>query len=152
MSNALCFLLKAFCTTTHRRTTAPSTWQVHVTCYHQFLFFSSLWRDAGKPERNGWRRRVKNWCGITAVSARCLRGMVLYNKGNKLKAILLSTMSCGSDRKRTWPEHLAGPQCGKQMNVHLNIETNKRMLEDTTMQTILLVGEWEWILLNWFDI
>lgn len=87
-----------------------------------------------------------------AVSARRLRGMVLYNKGNKLKAILLSTMSCGSDRKRTWPEHLAGPQCGKQINVHLNIETNKWMLEDTTMQDILLVGEWEWILLNRFDI
>lgn len=56
-----------------------------------------------------------------------------------------------ADRKRTWPEHLVGPQCGKQMNVHLNKETNKLMLEDTTMQTILLVGEYEWILLNWFN-
>lgn len=91
-----------------------------------------------------------------AVSARRLRGMVLYNKGINSKPFYFPpchvVRSLRADQKGTWPEHLVGPQCGKQMNVHLNIETNKLMLEDTTMQTILLVGEYEWILLNWFDI
>lgn len=52
-SNALHFVPKASCTTTLRPTTAPSTWQVCVICYHQFLFSSSLWRGTGKPGRSG---------------------------------------------------------------------------------------------------